>query len=239
MLNLFDTLRVYFSSEKKLQHSLKNLLGFYPGNIELYKQAFRHRSVCKDKKQPNNERLEFLGDAVISAIVGDYLFMRFPLKDEGFLTKMRSRIVSRSRHNQVAKKLGINLFVEINGESGMRNSSVNGDAFEALIGAIYLDKGYETTRKFFVERIISSHLDMEEIEQKETDFKSKIIELAQKEKVSFEFRIKEEIGQGMDKQFLVELIFNNEIKGSGQHYSKKRAEQMAAEEAIERIGNGQ
>ena len=211
---------------------MKNILGFYPKNIDLYKQAFRHRSACKDKKQANNERLEFLGDAILSAVIGHYLFMRFPFKDEGFLTKMRSKIVSRAQLNLVAKKLAVNTFVETNGDSGMRNSSVNGDAFEALIGAIYLDKGYKIANHFILNRVLSVHLDIDEIEQTETDFKSKFIEWAQKEKVPFEFRMREEIGNGPDKQFIIELVLNNEIKGMGQHFSKKRAEQMAAEEAM-------
>ena len=227
--------QIFFSADKKLYHSLKNLLGFYPKNIELYKQAFRHRSVCKDKKLSNNERLEFLGDAVLNAVTGHYLFMRFPFKDEGFLTKMRSKIVSRTQLNHLAKKLGIATFLETRGDSGMRNSSVNGDAFEALIGAIYLDKGYNTANKFVLKRIIASHLDMDEIEQKETDFKSKFIEWAQKEKIPFEFRSKEETGSKSDKEYSIELFFNNEVKGRGRHFSKKRAEQIAAEEAVKSL----
>jgi ribonuclease-3 len=233
LVSLLNTTRAFFSDDKKLYRSLKNVLGFYPKNIDLYKQAFRHRSACRDKKQANNERLEFLGDAVLSAVIGHYLFMRFPFKDEGFLTKMRSKLVSRTQLNQVAKKLGINGFVETNGDSGMRNSSVNGDAFEALIGAIYIDKGYKTASHFILKRVLAPHLDMDEIEQTETDFKSKFIEWAQKEKVPFEFRLKEEVGNGPDKQFIIELVLNNEIKGMGQHFSKKRAEQIAAEVAME------
>jgi ribonuclease-3 len=235
LVNFLNKIKIYFKGDKKLGRSLKNMLGFYPDNIELYKQAFRHRSVCKDKKMANNERLEFLGDAIINAVIGHYLFTRFPFKDEGFLTKMRSKIVSRSRHNQVAVKLGIAAFVEVNAERGMRNSSIHGDAFEALIGAIYLDKGYQTANKFISERIIETHMDMDEIEKKETDFKSKFIEWAQKERVPFEFRMKEEVGHGPDKQFIIELFFDNEIRGLGRHFSKKRAEQMAAEEAINKI----
>ena len=235
MVSILKKTKIYFSDDKKLYRSLKNVLGFFPKNIELYKQAFRHRSVCRDKKQSNNERLEFLGDAVLSAVIGHYLFTRFPFKDEGFLTKMRSKIVSRVQLNQVARKLGINEFLETNGENGMRNSSVNGDAFEALIGAIYMDKGYKVAGDFILNRVLGPHLDIDEIEQTETDFKSKFIEWAQKEKVPFEFRVREEVGNGPDKQFIIELVFNNEIKGTGQHFSKKRAEQIAAEAAMELV----
>ena len=229
---MINRIKAALSAQKKLYRSLKNVLGFYPKNIELYKQAFRHRSACKDKKLANNERLEFLGDAILSAVIGDYLFKRFPYRDEGFLTKMRSKLVSRVQLNQVAKKLGINNFVETNGDSGMRHSSVNGDAFEALIGAIYLDKGYKAASHFVLDRVLSPHLDIDIIEQTESDYKSKFIEWAQKEKVPFEFRVKEEVGSGPDKQFLVELVVNKEVQGKGKHFSKKRAEQMAAEEAI-------
>lgn len=232
MVSILKKTKIYFSREKKLYRSLKNVLGFYPKNIDLYKQAFRHRSSLKSKKQPNNERLEFLGDAILSSVIAHYLFIRFPFKDEGFLTKMRSKLVSRTQLNQLARKLGINEFVETNGDSGMRNSSVNGDAFEALIGAIYLDKGYKKAKDFILKRVVSVHLDVEEIEQTETDFKSKFIEWAQKEKVTFEFRIKEEVGNGPDKEFIVELLVNSEAKGTGRHFSKKRAEQIAAEMAM-------
>jgi ribonuclease-3 len=183
----------YPKDKKKLARSLKNMLGFYPGNVELYRQAFRHRSACKDPRQPSNERLEYLGDAVLNAVTGHFLFMRFPFRDEGFLTKMRSRIVSRSQLNQVAVKLGLETFIGIRGESGMRNSSVYGDAFEALVGAIFIDKGYSAANTFVLKRIIAFHL---------------------------------------DKDYIVELVVNKEVKGTGTNFSKKRAEQNAAEEAL-------
>ena len=208
------------------------MLGFYPKSIDIYKQAFRHRSVCKDKNLANNERLEFLGDAILSAVIAEYLFKRFPFRDEGFLTKMRSKIVSRNQLNQLAKKLGINMLLEKSGDNGMRNSSVNGDAFEALIGAIFIDKGFASAHNFILNRVVKPHLDLDEIEQKETDFKSKLIEYAQKEKVPFEFRVIDEIGNGQEKQFSVEVLVNNAVKGKGLHFSKKRAEQIAAEEAV-------
>ncbi|MCC6691571.1 MAG: ribonuclease III [Bacteroidia bacterium] len=231
-MTIRNKIRLFFSSDKKLYKSLKNSLGFYPSNINLYKQAFRHRSVCSDKTQSNNERLEFLGDAVLSAVIAHYLFMRFPFKDEGFLTKMRSKIVSRTQLNQLAKKLGITNFIKTNGDNNLLNSSINGDAFEALIGAIYIDKGFKTANDFILNTVLLPHLDVDKIEQTETDFKSKLIEWAQKKKTPFEFRVKEEIGTGISKQFIVELLIDSEVKSLGQHYSKKRAEQIAAEAAM-------
>lgn len=238
--SLRDFLRllgIYFSKNKQLYQSLKNILGFYPGNISLYKSAFRHKSAAhkiKEGVKDSNERLEFLGDAILSAVVADYLFKKFPYKDEGFLTKMRSKIVSRSQLNQLAVKLGIKELVESSLDKGGKNISINGDAFEALIGAIYLDKGYTTASNFILHRFIQHHIDIDEIETKENDFKSKMIEWAQKEKKRLQFRF-EEITVDQEKQYIIQLIIDNEVFGKGQHFSKKRAEQIAAEEACIRL----
>src|SRR5688572_21436010 len=173
----FRLFKPYFSKDKNLYFSLKNILGFYPDNISLYKQAFRHSSVASQIKQGvknSNERLEYLGDAILGAVIAEHLFKVFPYKDEGFLTKMRSKIVSRSTLNQLAQKIGIDKFIEANLESSAKSSAMKGDAFEAMLGAIYLDKGYEVTKRYILERIVRNHIDMSEIESKETDFKSKL-----------------------------------------------------------------
>ncbi len=228
-------IRVYFSPDKNLYESLRNILGFYPGNIALYKLAFRHSSAAqliKKGVKDSNERLEFLGDSVIGTVIADYLFKKFPYKDEGFLTKMRSKMVSRAKHNHLAIKLGLNKFIESgNNRFGSNPSSINGDAYEALIGAIYLDKGYSSTQQFLLTRIINVHIDMDEVETKEVDFKSKFIEWAQKHKKDFRFEIINEGAGSADKQFLLHLFVDNESVGMAQHFSKKRAEQMAAEQA--------
>lgn len=228
-------IRVYFSKDKKFHESLHNVLGFYPVTIALYKLAFRHSSAAKEIKKgvkDSNERLEFLGDSVIGTVVADYLFKKFPYKDEGFLTKMRSKMVSRTKHNQLAVKLGLNNFIESSNDNSSRySSSINGDAYEALIGAIYLDKGYKFARDFIVMRIINVHIDMDEIETKEIDFKSKFMEWVQKEKKAYRFEILDDGATSRDKQFIVQLFVNNEIVGTAQHFSKKRAEQMVAEQA--------
>lgn len=227
--------RAYISADKQLYESLRNILGFYPKNIELYKLAFRHSSVAIEIKKGiknSNERLEFLGDSIIGTIVADYLFKKFPYKDEGFLTKMRSKMVSRTKHNQLALKLGLNKLIEFNGSKQQHNlSSINGDAYEALVGAIYLDKGYNATKKFVLLRIISLHFDMEEIEMKEIDFKSKMIEWAQKEKKEFSFETNKKNLEKNDMYFFAQLKIDGTIVGSAEHISKKRAEQMAAEQA--------
>ena len=231
-------IRIYFSSEKKLHESLRNILGFYPVNIHLYKLAFRHSSAAQQIKKgvkDSNERLEFLGDSIIGTVVAEYLFKKFPYKDEGFLTKMRSKMVSRNQHNQIALKLGLNKFIETDDRIGSKPSSINGDAYEALVGAIYLDKGYNAAQQFILKRIIHIHLDIDELETKEIDFKSKFIEWAQKEKKTFTFETLIDAANSADKQFTIQLIVDNEAVGKAQHYSKKRAEQLAAEDACERL----
>jgi ribonuclease-3 len=239
-LPLVKKIRAYFSPDKKLHTSLRNILGFYPGNINLYKLALRHSSAAKHIKKgvkDSNERLEFLGDSVIGSVVADYLFKKFPYKDEGFLTKMRSKMVSRVKHNQIALKLGLNGLIEANSDRhGSKTSSINGDAYEALIGAIYLDKGYVFAQKFILNRIINVHIDMDEIETKEIDFKSKFIEWSQKEKKDYKFITLVDGTIVADKQFVLELIVNGEIVGTAQHISKRRAEQMISEQACITLG---
>ena len=235
MSKLSKPLRVYFSADKKLHESLYNILGFYPTNISLYKLAFRHSSVAqliKKGVRDSNERLEFLGDSVIGTVVAGYLFKKFPFKDEGFLTKMRSKMVSRQQHNRIAMKLGLNKLLEVNNDrhAANRSSSINGDAYEAVIGAIYLDKGYEFAQKFILSRIVNVHIDMDEVETKEVDFKSKFIEWAQKEKKDFQFETVVDGANVSDKLFVIQLKVEDEIVGSAQHFSKKRAEQMVAEQ---------
>ena len=183
----------------------------------------------------NNERLEYLGDAVLSSVIADYLYKKFPYKDEGFLTEMRSRIVSRSRLNKLALKMGFDKLIFEEGDYRNPSKSVFGDTFEAIIGAIYLDRGYHFTRKIILHRIIDVHLDIEEIEKTETNFKSRIIEYAQHEKKSIEFKVTAEVGEGYKKQYIVELSIDNEIVSRGQDYSIKGAEQVAAERACEKL----
>ncbi len=233
-------IRIYFSTDRNLHESMRNILGFYPTNISLYKLAFRHSSAAKriqNGLKNSNERLEFLGDSVIGAIVADYLFKKFPYKDEGFLTKLRSKMVSRQQHNQLAIKLGLSNFIEVkNDRHSSKPSSIDGDAYEALIGAIYLDKGFNFAQQFILTRIVNVHIDMDEVETKEVDFKSKFIEWAQKEKKEFCFKIISDGAIAPDKQFILQLVVDNEVIGTSQHFSKKRAEQLVSEHACTVLG---
>ena len=234
------SIAVYFSSDKALHRSLRNILGFYPKNIALYKLALRHSSAAhkiKEGVKNSNERLEFLGDSVIGTIIADYLFKKFPYKDEGFLTKLRSKMVSRAQHNKIALKLGLNVLIESNNDRfGSKPGSINGDAYEALIGAIYLDKGYKAAQQYVLTQIIDVHIDMQEVETKEVDFKSKFIEWAQKEKKEYSYETITNGADSQDKQFTIQLIVENQILGSVQHISKKRAEQMVSEQACIALG---
>jgi ribonuclease-3 len=230
-----------FTSDKQLKQAIKSILGYKPGNIYLYHLAFLHKSATQETNtgiRINNERLEFLGDAILDAVAADYLFKTFPTRDEGFLTEMRSKIVSRAMLNKLSQKMGIDQLIQIDNASSGTFRSCNGDAFEALIGAIYLDKGYDYTRKILLDRVISRYFDMDELVNHEVNFKSKIIEWAQREKKQTLFTVVNEVGSGYKKQYIVELLVNGVAIARGQDYSIKGAEQNAAEKSWQKI-NGE
>ncbi len=228
------------AADKSLEEAIKNIFGYYPGNIALYKLAFRHKSLpgpVNNGFRYNNERLEYLGDAVLGSVVADFLFKKFPFKDEGFLTEMRSRIVSRSNLNLLSRKLGLDKLIQTGKENHIPGTSVLGDAFEAFVGALYLDKGYRFTQKVIVTQIIQCHLDVDELMNKETNFKSKMIEWAQKEKKNLEFILVEEIENGKrSKIYQVNLMLDDKLIGEGKDFSIKKAEQNAARQAWESLG---
>lgn len=201
--------------------------------------AFRHSSAAQPIKRGvsnSNERLEFLGDAVLGSVIAHFLFTKFPFKDEGFLTKMRSKLVSRQNINKLALKLGVETLITRINDAGPGFKSMNGDALEALIGAIYLDKNYETAKDFIVNRIIKTHVDLDDLEKNDSDFKSKMIEWCQREKKSIRFELVGEEGKGHEKFYTVNLSIDNEVEGSGKGFSKKIAEQMAAESVCTKLG---
>jgi len=230
-LNLLLPYRLLFSPDKNLYRSLRNLIGFYPHNISVYKLAFSHRSEATESIndiQLTNERLEYLGDAILGAIIADMLFRRYPFRDEGFLTEMRSRLVSRAHLKTVALKIGIDKFM-LNKSTPGTFRSMYGDAFEALIGAIYIDRGYKKTQHFIVDRIIRFHTDLNEIEAMDHNFKSKLINWCQKEKKQFTFETIDE--ENEDKLIRVKLIVEDNEVATGVDFVKKKAEQIAAEKA--------
>ncbi|MGB4400261.1 MAG: ribonuclease III [Daejeonella sp.] len=231
--------KLYLSPDRKYIRSLKNLLGFVPGNLRLYRMAFRHRSVAvalKNGTKNSNERLEFLGDAILGSVIAELLFKMYPYKDEGFLTEMRSKIVSRSNLNQLAKRLGLDELIEYDTRIlsyTNKQGSLLGDTFEAMIGAIYMDKNYDFTRDFLITRIIKPHIDIHTLELTETNFKSKLIEWCQRHGKDISFEIVPN-GEGENaKLFTVQVTVDGENCGLGRDYNKKNAEKLAAEKSCD------
>jgi ribonuclease III len=216
------------------------LLGFVPGNLSLYRLAFRHKSVAQAVKRGiknSNERLEFLGDAVLGSVVAEVLFKLYPYEDEGFLTELRSKIVNRGNLNQLARKLGFDQLIQYDNRmvNSARQGSLLGDAFEALIGAVYLDKGYDFTKNFLINHIIKSHIDIHKLEQTETNFKSKLIEWCQRHGKDITFELIENKEGESNKLFTVQAIIDGEIMGAGKEFNKKNAEKLAAEKACDAL----
>ncbi len=231
---LNDFVKAHLSKEKNLRISIKNIFGFYPGNIFLYKLALRHKSASLTKingLKINNERLEYLGDAVLGAVVADFLFKRFPYETEGFLTEMRSKIVSRSSLNKLSYKLGLSKLILANGQKNGKGKSAAGDAFEAFVGALYLDKGYNFSKKIIINRIVLLNFDVENLMNADINYKSKLIEWSQKEKHDLKFRLVDEIKSKHNQQYIVEVVVNGKSVGMGRDLSKKGAEKLAAEKA--------
>ncbi|MFZ4862159.1 ribonuclease III [Sphingobacterium sp. Mn56C] len=235
-INLY---KLYLSSNKAYYKKLKNILGFIPGNVKLYQMAFRHKSVAKvikDGVKNSNERLEFLGDAVLGSVVAELLFKLYPYKDEGFLTEMRSKIVSRANLNQLSRKLGLDQLIQYDSRMisyANKQGSLYGDAFEALIGAVYLDKGYTFTRDFLLTRIIKPHVDIHVLENTETNFKSRLIEWCQQEGKEVAFvQVDNPEGESL-KLFTIEVLVSGVVCGLGRDFNKKSAEKIAAERACE------
>ena len=219
--------------ERKIRAWCRQYLGLTPGDLALYRQALRHSSaVPEDRPElPNNERLEFLGDAILDAIVGQFLFNKYPEQGEGFLTRMRSKLVSRHQLNILAKHVEIEKVVESNVGRG-HETSVPGNALEALIGAIFLDKGFDRTNKAVL-TLIQAHFDLKTVEQEDRDNKSRLLEWGQKKKRKVEFHISEESSRsGRGKLYIAEVRIDGEARGTGRGHSKKKAEQDAATAAF-------
>lgn len=224
--------------EKFLKKSVKHLIGETPSNLQLYRLAFLHSSASKESisksYKESNERLEFLGDSVLGMVTASYLFKKFPFKDEGFLTEIRSRMVSRESLNILGRKIGLNKIIEHENQNraALSRSSMYGDAMEAFIGAIYLDKGFSFTQKFIIKKILTQHFDLETVVQNNPNFKSILIEWGQREGKKINFQISEE-GHHHNKEFTASIILDEVKITEGKGYSKKKAEQTAAMKACE------
>ncbi len=236
-LKKIKPVKFYFSNHKKLYSSIKNIFGFYPGNIFLYKLAFRHKSIAeKINGVPiSNERLEFLGDAILGSIVADYLFKMYPYKEEGFLTEMRSKIVSRNKLNQLSDKLGLHRLMTYDKDSASLGKSYKGDIFEAFVGALFLDKGFKYTYSIIVNNIIQVHFNLDELEKKEINYKSTLVEWSQQQHNQLEFKVIEQVGKGMKKKYVVQVFIDKKPYAKGLDFSIKGAEKLAAEKTWEMI----
>jgi len=229
----------YILDRQAFSSSLKKIFGFRPINLKLYEIAFIHRSATltlPNGRKVNNERLEYLGDAVLDAILSDFLFEKFPGATEGFMTKIRSRIVNRDVLNQLGISMGINKILVSNISSSNPTKNLYGDALEALIGSLFLDKGFRKTKKIFIRRVLNRYLDIDKIIATDTDYKSLVFEWVQKHKANLMFDYNEEYDFNSKKSvFTTTLSINKELYGKGQGDSKKEAEQEASGQAWKRI----
>lgn len=221
--------------ERDFKKQLSNVLGFTPGNLELYKTALSHRSV-REGTEENNERLEFLGDAILGSIVACYLFMKYPYKDEGFLTEMRSKMVNRNQLNTIAVKIGlkrITLFNKL--DNSLKVSQIFGNTLEALVAAVYLDKGFDETYKWVTRQIIRSHLYLAELEHIDINLKNKLYGWANKSGKVLEFETVSEKVENGRRFFVIGAFIDNVLVAEGEGFNKKNASQKAAKSAIEKL----
>lgn len=236
---LFDWIRLPFRKEKELYSALYAVIGFYPRDISYYKLALMHKSMarrgCKGKTL-NNERLEFLGDAILDAVVGDIVYRHFEGKREGFLTNTRSKLVQRETLNKLAREMGIDRLVHSSGRASSHNSYMGGNAFEALVGAIYLDRGYNACMRFMQKRILARLINIDKVAYKEVNFKSKLIEWCQKNRVKLDFKV---VSQTKDKGGSPVFVYKVMVEGlegcEGKGYSKKESQQQASKDTLQKL----
>ena len=237
--NIIDRIRLPFRKERELYSSLYDIIGFYPHDISYYKLALMHKSVMRRNakgKPVNNERLEFLGDAILDAIVGDIVYQHFPGKREGFLTNTRSKLVQRDTLNKLAQEMGINQLILSSGHTSSHNSYMGGNAFEALVGAIYLDQGYNACMRFMNKRILAQMINIDKVAYKEVNFKSKLIEWSQKNKVRLSY---EQVLQEKDKNgnpiFEFKVVLEGVEGCAGRGFSKKESQQLASKLTLDKL----
>ena len=235
MFRILPVIKILFQKNRSIITSLRKILGFYPTKFSLYSIAFTHKSASFEinGEKVNNERLEFLGDAILDAVVSDYLYEKYPFEAEGFLTEMRSKIVKGEKLQELATLIHIDSFISVNNISPKGKTRIFEDAFEAFIGAIYLDKGYNTTYKFIINKIIKTHINLPELEKINLNYKSQLIEWAQKYKKQVRFNSFND--PEFNKQFIAEIILDKENICKDRGSSKKEAEQKAAKKALNKL----
>ena len=237
--NIIDRIKLPFRKEKELFSALYDILGFYPHDISLYKQALLHKSLGRRNEKGkllNNERLEFLCDAILDAVVGDIVYRHFEGKREGFLTNTRSKLVSRDTLGKLSKEMGIPQLILSAGHTTSHNNYMNGNAFEALVGAIYIDRGYDACMRFMEKRILSHLINIDKVAYKEVNFKSKLLEWSQKNRVKTEFRDLSQTRDSDNNPIFTTQVFIEGLEGClGTGYSKKESQQKAAKETLQRL----
>ena len=234
--NFIDRLKLPFRKDRELYASFYEILGFYPHRLRYYKLALQHKSVSshgKNSPSEHNERLEYLGDAVLESIVSDILYHRYTNRREGFLTNTRSKIVQRDTLNRLAQQIGLDQLIHSNSHSNSHNRYMGGNAYEALMGAIYLDRGYDACMNFISQRILGRFINLDSMAAQEVNFKSKLIEWAQKNHIQVDFRLIEEKHEGKESPVFITRIILEGLDGeTGKGYSKKESHQMAAKATL-------
>jgi ribonuclease-3 len=224
--------------DKKIIAAIQTIAGFKPKNLELYRLATMHSSIAKENGtgfKESNERLEYLGDAILGAAVADFLFKKFPYKNEGFLTEIRSRIVNRESLNLLARKIGIGNIVQFDQKNTQLQQVILGNTLEAIVGAVYLDKGYLSCKKFVINKLIVPHYDLDDLVNSQSNFKSKLIEWSQREGRAVRFEIISVQKGKLHKEFTAQVFVDDTAIGKGYGNSKKKAEQDAAFKACEQL----
>ncbi len=237
--NLISLIKLLFVKDKELYVYVHRITGYYPRNIQLYQLALVHRSKplqLPNGRWTNNERLEYLGDAVLDLVVAEYLYNLFPGKHEGFLTSTRAKIVQRESLNRVGKAYHLETHVRAATHSTSHNSYINGNALEALVGAFYLDHGYKRSKSFIVERIIKQHFDLNELVKTDQNFKSRLIEWTQKYHVTIEYTLVDTMNdKDNNPVFKTAVIIAGQYAADGTGYSKKESHQNASKKALDRL----
>jgi len=239
---LTTILRLYnqfLAKDRDFAKRISSIIGFTPANLAIFRLAFHHKSSSSDKTSPlrSNERLEFLGDAVLSTLVAEYLFKKYPNGSEGFLTKMRSKIVKRRTLNQIADDMGLDVILREYNETRL-SDSMKGNALEALIGAIYLEKGYNGTKRIVIGRILRNHINIHELELQDDNYKSQLLEWCQKTGRDVDYRMKQKYKFDKRDRFKIAVAVNGDEVASAEAFSKKSAEQLASQRALEILGVG-
>ena len=227
----------FLSSDRQFARSVANIIGFTPSNLQIFKQAFSHKSAVDPKLHTvtSNERLEYLGDSILSSIVAEYLFQKYPNSNEGFLTKMRSKIVKRKTLNRIADDMGIDVVLQENNDTRL-SESMKGNALEALVGAIYLEKGFDETKEIVISKILRRHLNIQNLEDTDDNYKSQLLEYCQKNGNEIDYRVIERFKMENRDRFKIAVYVNGKEIASGEDFNKKSAEQNASYKALKSLG---